>query len=157
MNSLYFDKMHIYICFIIKINHVWSRVKIHCFKKNTHCFPKNPIVFQHVHFFIPLFWNEKLSLVVQNVDMSSLRAPWQNGKYKNKHKETEQTHANIKTQQTWHEWGCRCGIYHYQTPPRVNLVCIHWSNLWLAPPHLYQQFLWVLSSYLISKIRCTKN
>jgi len=30
--------------------------------KNTHCFPKNPIVFQHVHFFIPLFWNEKLSL-----------------------------------------------------------------------------------------------
>ena len=25
-------------------------------------FPKKPIVFQHVHFFIPLFWNEKLSL-----------------------------------------------------------------------------------------------
>ena len=28
----------------------------------THCFPQKPIVFQHVHFFIPLFWNEKLSL-----------------------------------------------------------------------------------------------
>jgi len=25
-------------------------------------FFKKPIVFQHVHFFIPLFWNEKLSL-----------------------------------------------------------------------------------------------
>jgi len=58
------------ICFIIKINHMWSRVKKHCFKKQkqtlftpkTHCFPKKPIVFQHVHFFIPLFWNEKLSL-----------------------------------------------------------------------------------------------
>ena len=32
--------------------------------KNTHCFPKKPIVFQHVHFFIPLFWNENLSLTV---------------------------------------------------------------------------------------------
>jgi len=28
----------------------------------THRFPKKRIVFQHVHFFIPLFWNEKLSL-----------------------------------------------------------------------------------------------
>ena len=53
----------------IKIKHVWSRVKKHCFLKNnnivfpkTHCFPKKPIVFQHVHFLIPLFWNEKLSL-----------------------------------------------------------------------------------------------
>ena len=26
-------------------------------------FSKKPIVFQHVHFFIPLFWNEKLSLL----------------------------------------------------------------------------------------------
>jgi len=51
------------ICFIIKINHVWSRVKNIALK--THCFPeKKPIVFQHVHFFIPLIWNEKLSLHV---------------------------------------------------------------------------------------------
>jgi len=28
-----------YICFIIKMNHVWSRVKKHCFKKQQHCFP----------------------------------------------------------------------------------------------------------------------
>jgi len=48
------------ICFIIKTNHVWNRVKN---ALKTHCFPKKPIVFQHVHFFIPLFWNEKLSLV----------------------------------------------------------------------------------------------
>ena len=49
----------ILLCFIIKINHIWSRVKKHCFKKQkqtlftpkTHCFPKKPIVFQHVHFF----------------------------------------------------------------------------------------------------------
>ena len=33
------------------------------FSQKTHCFPKKTIVFQHVHFFIPLFWNEKLSLV----------------------------------------------------------------------------------------------
>ena len=72
---------------------------------------------------------------------------------KNKHKETEQKHANIKTQQTWHKWGCICGIYHYQTPPRVNWIYIHWGNLWLAPPHLYQQFLWILSSFFISKIK----
>ena len=58
------------ICFIIKINHVWSRVKNialkkHCSpppKKKTPLFSQKPIVFQHVHFFIPLFWNEKLSL-----------------------------------------------------------------------------------------------
>jgi len=58
------------MCFIIKIN-VWSRVKKTLFLKQTpknivfpkkHCFPIKPIVFQHVHFFIPLFWNEKLSL-----------------------------------------------------------------------------------------------
>ena len=35
----------------------------HCFLKNP-LFSKKPIVFQHVHFFIPLFWNEKLSLMV---------------------------------------------------------------------------------------------
>ena len=46
------------ICFIIKINHVRSHVEKHCFLKN------NNIVFQHVHFFIQLFWNEKLSLCV---------------------------------------------------------------------------------------------
>ena len=41
---------------------MWSRVKNIALK--THCFSKKTIVFQHVHFFIPLFWNEKLSLAV---------------------------------------------------------------------------------------------
>ena len=40
----------------------------HCSFTITHWFPENPIVFQHVHFFIPLFWNEKLSLVVPQSD-----------------------------------------------------------------------------------------
>ena len=45
---------------------MWSRVKnialkTLVFQKNP-LFSKKPIVFQHVHFFIPLFWNEKLSL-----------------------------------------------------------------------------------------------
>jgi len=43
---------------------MWSRVKN---ALKTHCFPEKPIVFQHVHFFIPLFWNEKLSLVATKV------------------------------------------------------------------------------------------
>ena len=50
------------ICFIIKINHVWSRVKN--IAKKPIVFQKKRIVFKHVHFFIPLFWNEKLSLLV---------------------------------------------------------------------------------------------
>ena len=45
---------------------MWSRVKT-LFKK-THFFPKKTIVFQHVHFFIPLFWNEKLSLLTCDVN-----------------------------------------------------------------------------------------
>jgi len=57
-----------YICFIIKINHMWSRVKKHCFKKQkqtlftpkTHCFSKKPIVFQHVHFFYPIVLKRKI-------------------------------------------------------------------------------------------------
>jgi len=48
------------ICFIIKTNHVWSRVKTLLLK--NYCFPNKTIVFQHVLFFIPLFWNENLSL-----------------------------------------------------------------------------------------------
>ena len=60
------------ICLIIKINHMWSRVKNIALKnKNKHCLPQKPIVFQkktivfqHVHFFIPLFWNGKLSLLI---------------------------------------------------------------------------------------------
>jgi len=60
------------ICFIIKINHIWSRVKKHCFKKQkqtlftpkTHCFPKNPLFSNMCTSFIPLFWNKKLSLIV---------------------------------------------------------------------------------------------
>jgi len=47
-------------CFIIKINHVWSCVKN--IAKKPIVFQKKRIVFKHVHFFIPLFWNEKLSL-----------------------------------------------------------------------------------------------
>ena len=34
----------------------------HCFKKPIVL--KKRIVFQHVHFLIPLFWNEKLSLPI---------------------------------------------------------------------------------------------
>jgi len=37
-------------------------LKTHCFPKKPIVFVIKPIVFQHVHFFIPLFWNEKLSL-----------------------------------------------------------------------------------------------
>ena len=32
-------------------------------KKQLFSKKKKPIVFQHVHFFIPLFWNETLSLM----------------------------------------------------------------------------------------------
>ena len=39
--------------------------------------------------------------VVNNVDMSSLRAPWQNGRYKNKHTEQHKNTQNTKTQQTF--------------------------------------------------------
>ena len=74
MNSFYFDKMHrLY-------NQNKSCVKScqkHCFLKTTtlfspktHCFPKKPIVFEHVHFNIPLFWNEKLSLALIDVPSS---------------------------------------------------------------------------------------
>jgi len=35
--------------------------------------------------------------VVYNVDMSYLRAPWQNGPYKNYHKEQHKNSYNIKT------------------------------------------------------------
>ena len=38
--------------------------------------------------------------VVNNVDMSSLRAPWQNGPYKNKDKKEHKHTQNTKTQQT---------------------------------------------------------
>jgi len=64
MNSFYFDKMHM----LHNQNKSCSKscqniaLEKHCFPRKTHCFPKKPIVFQHVHFFIPLFWNEKLSL-----------------------------------------------------------------------------------------------
>jgi len=59
MNSFYFDKMHM-LC-----NQNKSCVKScqkHCLKNAL--FSKKRIVFQHVHFLIPLFWNEKLSLMV---------------------------------------------------------------------------------------------
>jgi len=60
MNKFYFDKMH------LLYNQNKSCVKScqkHCLKKPIVFQKKNPFVFQHVHFFIPLFWNEKLSLV----------------------------------------------------------------------------------------------
>ena len=51
------------ICFIIKINHVWSLVKQHCLQ--THCSPQNPLFSPKTHcfptcaLFIQLFWNKK--------------------------------------------------------------------------------------------------
>ena len=39
--------------------------------------------------------------VVNNVDMSCLRAPWQNGPYKNEHNERHKNAYNIMTQQTF--------------------------------------------------------
>jgi len=68
MNSFYFEKMHM---LYMKIIHVWSRVKNIAFFKKTPSFSKKPIGFQHVHFFIPLFWNEKLSLFVYDKNYSS--------------------------------------------------------------------------------------
>jgi len=56
---------------------VWNRVKNIPLKnsllfspQNPHCFPIKPIVFQHVHFFIPLFWNEKLSLTTRVMELT---------------------------------------------------------------------------------------
>jgi len=61
--------------------------------------------------FIPLFLRSiakqyKLKICskktfVNNVDMSSLRAPWQNGPYKNKHTDQHTNTQNTKTQQTF--------------------------------------------------------
>jgi len=76
MNSFYFDKMH--MLYNQNKSYVKSCQK-HCFKTHkqtlftpkTHCFPKKPIVFKHVHFFIPLFWNEKLSLHLRDSDLWS--------------------------------------------------------------------------------------
>ena len=70
-----------------EINHVWSRVKNIAWQKplfsqkNPLFSPKKTIVFQHVHFFIPLFWNEKLSLIAQNSwNLTvSARKHWING------------------------------------------------------------------------------
>jgi len=39
--------------------------------------------------------------VANNVDMSCLRAPWQNGPYKNQHKGRHKNSYNIMTQQTF--------------------------------------------------------
>jgi len=50
------------ICFIIKKKSCVKSCKNVAFLKNP-LFSKRPIVFQHAHFFIPLFWNEKLSLL----------------------------------------------------------------------------------------------
>jgi len=41
--------------------------------------------------------------VVNNVDMSSLRAPWQNGPYKSKHTEQHKNTQNIKMQETFRQ------------------------------------------------------
>jgi len=61
MNCFYFDKMH--MLYNQNKSYVKSCQK-HCFKNPL--FKKKRIVFQRVHFFIPLFWNEKLSLVTTN-------------------------------------------------------------------------------------------
>jgi len=70
MNSFYFDKM------LMFYNQNKSYVKSckKCFLK-THCFPKKTIVFQHVHFSNPLFWNEKLSLITTHSRSISLTIP----------------------------------------------------------------------------------
>jgi len=39
--------------------------------------------------------------VANNVDMSSLKVPWQNGTYKNQHTEQHKNMYNTKTQQTF--------------------------------------------------------
>jgi len=63
MNSFYFDKMHKKLCFIIKKIMCEVVSKNIAFKKTPFISKKN-IVFQHEHFFIPLFWNQKLSLYI---------------------------------------------------------------------------------------------
>jgi len=47
------------------------------------------------------WWDVQRTNVVNNVDMSSLRAPWQNGLYKNKHSEQHKHTQNPKMQQTF--------------------------------------------------------
>jgi len=49
--------------------------------------------------------------VVNNVDMSCLRAPWQNGPYKNEHKERHKNAYNIMTQQTFRKKNCVFRIF----------------------------------------------
>jgi len=67
MNSFYFDKMH------MLYNQNKSCVKScknialknkHCFPKKPIVLPKNPLFSNMCTFFIPLFWNEKLSLAL---------------------------------------------------------------------------------------------
>ena len=93
---------------------MWSRVKKHCFKKlivfpKTHCFPKKPIVFQYVHFFIPLFWNEKISLIagLRNLVRSSLHCCRRPGCARNTSSSTGSTCTSCcspATTSNWSRW-----------------------------------------------------
>jgi len=70
MNSFYFDKMHMIYnqnksCVKSCKNIIFFKQQ-HCFPKKPIVLKKKPIVFQHVHFFIPLFWNEKIITDVSN-------------------------------------------------------------------------------------------
>jgi len=59
--------------------------------------------------------------VVNNVDMSSLRAPWQNDPYKNKHTEQHNNTKNTKTHQTF-RFVCVYRIF------KTRLICTNENN-----------------------------
>jgi len=62
----------------------------------------NPQIAFHEGKFKNINWSDvQRKNVVNNVDLSSLRAPWQNGPYKNKHTEQHKNTQNTKTQQTF--------------------------------------------------------
>jgi len=65
--------------------------------------------------------------VVNNVDMSCLRAPWQNGPYKNKHKERHKNSYNIMTQQTFRQTIFLC-LSQNTLRPSVPM-CVYFSIL----------------------------
>ena len=56
------------ICFIINLNHVWSCVKKHCFKKKIHCFPKNPLFSNMCAFLSPRFETKNYHWLGLNVE-----------------------------------------------------------------------------------------
>jgi len=58
---------------------------------------------------ININWRDVQNMnVVNNVDMSCLRAPWQNGPYKNQNKERHKNSYNNMTQQTFRQFIFLC-------------------------------------------------